>query len=135
MPRPWQWMPRAVIALALVAGVLAMHGLSGPLSTSMTTGSPMGALHDTKPGHAGTPDLVAAKATPPALSATATMKCAEHPCVGTLRTATRLASPALLANVAEPPGTLLPLMSEVVGPRLRAPPEAVSLTRLCVCRT
>ena len=135
MPSPRQWMPRAVIALALVAGVLAMHGLSGPLPTSMTAGSPMGASHETKPGHAGTPDLVAAKATPPARSATASRTCGEHPCLGTLRTATRLAPPALLANVAKPPGTLLSLMSEVVGPRLRAPPEAVSLTRLCVCRT
>ena len=125
----WQKAARFAAALGLAAALLAMHGLGGPAMSdaSMTTAAPAGTvLVMTAP----VVDAI------PRASGGFQAMVAHDPCLATLRPTPDIAPPLLARAGAELTAIgdeqLTPL---AVGPPMRAPPQAVSLTSVCVCRT
>jgi hypothetical protein len=124
----WQKAAPFAAALGLVAALLAMHGLGGPAMSdaSMTTAAPAGTVLVTAP----VVDAI------PGASGGFQAMVAHEPCLATLRPTPDIASPLLAGAGAELTAIGDEQMTPLaVGPPMRAPPQAVSLTSVCVCRT
>jgi hypothetical protein len=124
--RRGRYLDRVVLPLAVLAGVLGMHGLGAVDMPGMTA------------AHSSTMRPVAAEqalTALPVVTAHEALMCAQHPCVAVLRSSSTVPEPGALTTAGAQAEGVMPLAGQAVSVTPRAPPEDVSLTRLCVCRT
>ncbi len=125
----------ALIAVAALVGLFAMHGLSADhmLNSSGAWASPTmpadmssGATEYDAPGPAGAPQLQASPHDGPAMTMGG--------CVTALRGQTSVLQPCLLTTAARPAATPCSGGAAIRTAAARGPPQP-TLTRLCISRT
>lgn len=133
MPAERRWI-HVMLGLVLLVGLIGMHGLVGPAPSDARMGAPSATAmtaHSSVGAVTGSASVDALAVLDDVLGCAGT----HADCAAVLRPAIHLPVPTSIApEPMVPPGAnASPVRGEVGDPR--APPPAVSLERLCICRT
>jgi hypothetical protein len=127
----WSWPVRGAIVLAVLAGIVAMHGLCDPAaeniriasSESVALCAPMAAAH-----HASSIPMEMGSQFSPGMS------CAGHQCLAIVRAATNVTQPAQATDADQNRSVPLAALFTDLRSTSAVPATSVSLTRLGICR-
>ncbi len=127
-----RWTTRAGCALAVLAGVVAMHALPGNTTMSSDQGvaTPLSMTVMSRPAMHHVDTMLTAVAAP-----MAGMACGHDHCLATLRSAAQITTHGQVASLSRPQvaSASVPALLELASER--APPQQVCLNVLCVSRT
>jgi hypothetical protein len=124
------WVGRAIVTLAVLAGIIGMHGLDSSLD-SMAVMSPHPSTSLTTTAGMASSDVHAQSAAERSVQPS----CGQDHCLAMLRTPAQLHAPVQVAAWQAAPAGCATSTGPQHRATLRAPPPTSSLTLLCVSRT